>query len=133
MIGIAWGFTEPLVSVFNGEGNEALQTMAEEGLRLYFIGFLFAGINIVSAVYLGAVEQAMPSFFIAMSRGVAGNSVFCLPPFRSVWHAGHLAGISGGRRGYLPFDSGFHVAEPKGKNKRSGIIIKCHLKKATSP
>ena len=76
MIAIAWGFTEPLVSVFNGEGNEALQTMAEEGLRLYFIGFLFAGINIVSAVYLGAVEQPMPSFFIAMTRGVVAILIF---------------------------------------------------------
>ena len=76
MIAIAWAFTEPLVSVFNGEGNEALQTMAEEGLRLYFIGFLFAGINIVSAVYLGAVEQPMPSFIIAMARGVAAILFF---------------------------------------------------------
>lgn len=76
MNGIAWGFTEPLVSVFNGEGNQTLQVMAEEGLRLYFIGFLFAGINIVSAVYLGAVEQAMPSFVIAISRGVAAILLF---------------------------------------------------------
>ena len=76
MIAIAWVFTEPLVTVFNGEGNETLQTMAEEGLRLYFIGFLFAGINIVSAVYLGAVEQPMPSFIIAMARGVVAILFF---------------------------------------------------------
>lgn len=36
-----------ITAVFNGEGNQVLASYAENGLRLYFIGFLFAGMNIV--------------------------------------------------------------------------------------
>lgn len=40
-------YAPAITAVFNGEGNQVLASYAENGLRLYFIGFLFAGMNIV--------------------------------------------------------------------------------------
>lgn len=39
--------------------------MTVKGLKLYFIGFLFAGINIVGTGYLSATEQAGWAFAAA--------------------------------------------------------------------
>lgn len=60
----------PMVTaVFNGEHNQMLAGYAENGLRLYFIGFLFAGINIVGTAILSAVESAKYAFAASISRG----------------------------------------------------------------
>lgn len=84
LIAVSWGFTESLASVFNKEGDSVMQEMAETGLRYYFPGFLFAGLNIVSAVYLGAVERSVASFLIALSRGVVAIVVFAVV-LSSLW------------------------------------------------
>lgn len=65
-------FPSQLVSLFNSEGNAALQAIAEPGLRLYFIGFLFVGFNFVAAALLGATEQASASFRVSFFRGCLG-------------------------------------------------------------
>lgn len=65
-------FPTQLVSLFNSEGNAALQAIAEPGLKLYFIGFLFVGFNFVSAALLGATEQAGASFRVSFFRGCLG-------------------------------------------------------------
>lgn len=78
LVAVTWGFTSSLASIFNKEGDMAMQAMAEDGLRYYFPGFLFAGLNMVSAVYLGAVERATASFAIALSRGVIGIIFFAV-------------------------------------------------------
>ena len=49
LIGAVYGFTDSLVSLFNSEHSAELAAYAHTGMRLYFIGFLFAGINIVGA------------------------------------------------------------------------------------
>ncbi len=58
-----------LVSLFIREGSAALAALAGPGLRLYFTGFFFAGINQVAASFLGASEQEKSAFFIALLRG----------------------------------------------------------------
>ena len=78
LVAVAWGFASPLASAFNQEGDPAMQAMAETGLRYYFPGFLFAGINMVSAVYLGAVERAAASFAVALCRGAVAIVVFAV-------------------------------------------------------
>ncbi len=42
---------EPLTAVFNGEHDPQLAAYAESGLRIYFTGFLFAGVNMVTAAF----------------------------------------------------------------------------------
>lgn len=65
-----FGFTEGLVSLFNSENNRELAAYAFRGMRLYFIGFLFAGLNIVGTGYLSATERARPAFVASVLRGV---------------------------------------------------------------
>ncbi|MDO5416269.1 MAG: MATE family efflux transporter [Lachnospiraceae bacterium] len=65
----AWIFTGPLVALFNQEGNLQLAEMAHQGLRLYFIGFIWCGVNIVSAAYFSAVERPGASFVLSSMRG----------------------------------------------------------------
>ena len=65
-------FTPQLVEVFNSEHDPMLARMAEEGLHLYFIGFLFVGVNIITAAYLAAIEEAAKSFRISIFRGMIG-------------------------------------------------------------
>ena len=62
-------FAPVVTAVFNGEHNQMLADYAENGLRLYFIGFLFAGINIVGTSILSAVESTGYAFAASISRG----------------------------------------------------------------
>lgn len=65
-------FASILVRCFNGEGNVVLQELAEEGLKLYFIGFLFVGYNYLTASYFSATERPKQSFTVAVFRGFVG-------------------------------------------------------------
>ena len=59
----------PIGGIFNREHNMALQQMAEQGLKLYFIGFFFAGINIVGTSLLSSVEAAGWAMAASLLRG----------------------------------------------------------------
>lgn len=61
---------EGIVAVFNSGHDEQMASYAVEGIHLYFIGFLFAGYNIVGTGYLSAVGSASWAFFASISRGV---------------------------------------------------------------
>lgn len=69
-------FAPAVVSVFNSENNSALASYAETGLRIYFTGFLFAGINIVGSAALSAVESVKAAFAASILRGFVAISVF---------------------------------------------------------
>ena len=62
-------FSDQVIAVFNSEHNTALIPLAREGLRLYFIGFFFAGINIVMTAYLSAVELPKQGTSLSLLRG----------------------------------------------------------------
>ena len=62
-------FTDPLVSLFNSEKSVELAEYAHSGMRLYFIGFLFAAFNIVGSGYLSATEHAKEAFVTSIMRG----------------------------------------------------------------
>lgn len=57
-----------IVSMFNSEGNQQLAQLAVGGLRIYFLGFFFAGINIVTAAFFSAVWQAKKAFAVSILR-----------------------------------------------------------------
>lgn len=61
--------SERIVSVFNSENNPQIAQMADKGLKIYFIGFIFVGINIVTAMFLSAIENSKKSFIISIARG----------------------------------------------------------------
>lgn len=58
-----------ITDFFNSEGNELLASYSVTGIRLYFIGILFSGLNIVGSSFLSAVENARTAFIISVLRG----------------------------------------------------------------
>lgn len=87
-----WIFTKNIVNIFNSEQNSQLEKLAIEGLRLYFIGFLFAGINIVCSSFYSATDNAIWAFIISVVRGFAAIIICAiimskLMGMRGVWLA----------------------------------------------
>jgi putative MATE family efflux protein len=60
---------DTIIGIFNSEQNLEIALIAKTGLRIYFLGFIFAGINIVIAMYLSATENAKDAFIISIARG----------------------------------------------------------------
>ena len=69
-------WAKPMAGIFNREHDAMLATLAEQGLRLYFTGFLFAGLNIVGTNILSAVESVQWAFAASVSRGFIAILVF---------------------------------------------------------
>ena len=65
---LTWSMTDPLIQIFNQEQNAELLHYAHSGLRLYFLGFLFAGINILLVAYFSAVAQPKPAIAGSLLR-----------------------------------------------------------------
>lgn len=68
--GISFFFAEPIVAVFNKDGQKELAEVAVRGLRIYFVAFFFTGVNIITAAYLSAVTKAKPAFLLSILRGI---------------------------------------------------------------
>lgn len=58
-----------ITAVFNSEGNPALAAIAAPGLRIYFTGGLFAGLNIVLSIYFTSTDNVSPANLISLLRG----------------------------------------------------------------
>lgn len=62
-------FPESITSLFNREQDALLTKLASEGMRLYFVAFLFMGANIVTSSFFASIEKPMQSFVISIIRG----------------------------------------------------------------
>lgn len=60
----------PIVALFNVEKDAALSAIAAPGMKLYFSGFLFAGINLILGAAFAAMEEAGKAFLISITRGL---------------------------------------------------------------
>ena len=69
MVALVWTFTDPFIAVFNSENNQLLLEYAHTGLRLYFLGFLFAGVNIMLVAYFSATANPRPAIIGSLLRG----------------------------------------------------------------
>lgn len=58
-----------IVNIFNSEQNIMLAQYAEIGVKLYFIGIFFAGLNIVGSSFFSATENVKGAFWISILRG----------------------------------------------------------------
>lgn len=65
-----------LVSIFNSEQSAKLAAIASIGIRLYFIGFLFAFFNIVTSGFYSAIGKGKESSMIAFFRGVIAIVIY---------------------------------------------------------
>lgn len=68
-------FAPALTEAFNSEGSGELAAYAVPGMRLYFLGFLLAAVNIVKSGFYSAVGKGYLSSVIALSRGFLSITV----------------------------------------------------------
>ncbi|QEJ94518.1 MATE family efflux transporter [Treponema phagedenis] len=69
MYAVLFMFTKDVVTIFNAEKLIELEQIASRGIRIYFLGFFFAGMNIVVLLYQAAIERVHSSFLISTLRG----------------------------------------------------------------
>ena len=70
LYGIIFGATDALVDVFNSESSARMAQFAHMGMRLYFVGYFFAGFNIVAAGYLSATNRPVEASVTSICRGM---------------------------------------------------------------
>lgn len=70
VVAVSYGFNDGIVSLFNKSGDPQLQSIAKEGIIIYFLGFFPGSINIVLAGYFSAMERAEKGFLISLLRGL---------------------------------------------------------------
>ena len=62
-------FASPIAALFNSQGDPALQRIAVEGIRLYFIGLPFVGLNTVLVMYFTSTQRPAPAQLLSLCRG----------------------------------------------------------------
>lgn len=65
-----WGSTRLLSDLFNSEGSPVLRALSMQGLRIYFTGYFFCGLNVFIASSLNAQSRALPAMILSLCRGV---------------------------------------------------------------
>lgn len=78
IVGAIFLATNPLISLFNSEQSAELARYADDGIRLYFLGYLVAGINIVLVAYFSAVDKPKPAITGSLLRGVVAIIFFAI-------------------------------------------------------
>ena len=68
---VVFGATDALVGVFNSENSAQMAAFAHTGMRLYFIGYFFAGFNIAASGYLSATNRPAEASITSICRGMA--------------------------------------------------------------
>ena len=75
---VVFGATDALVGIFNSENSIRMAQFAHMGMRLYFIGYFFAGFNIVAAGYLSATNRPVEASVTSICRGMVAIVVCSL-------------------------------------------------------
>lgn len=67
---LVYAFSDPLAMAFNRDRDPVLNQMAVFGMRIYFLGFFFAGVNMVVSAYFSAVELPSRGLTISIIRAL---------------------------------------------------------------
>ena len=81
---LIWTATDTLIGIFNSENNVQLLNYAHTGLRLYFLGFIVAGINVVLVAYFSAVDEPKIAIIGSFLRGIAAI-ILCAIVLAKLW------------------------------------------------
>lgn len=84
LVAAVWKFTDPFVAIFNSKGNQALAYYAHDGLRLYFLGYFIAGINIFLIGFFAATARVRQAFVASMLRGAIAIAI-CAILMATLW------------------------------------------------
>lgn len=68
---VVFFYAPDITAFFNSEQNELLQSIAVDGIKLYFTACPFAGFNIILSVYFTSIEYPVPAHIISVLRGFA--------------------------------------------------------------
>lgn len=68
LIGIL--FPKVLISIFSNDSS--LIDITTRGIYLYFIAFMFMGVNILTTIYFQSIEKHKASTIMSISRGIGG-------------------------------------------------------------
>ena len=90
-IAIGYLATDYLVAIF-GITSPDIVALSSEGIKLFFLGYIFMGINFVYMTYYQSIGQIKPSIGITLFRGfiLLGVMLLVLPPFigiKGIWLA----------------------------------------------
>lgn len=66
---ILYFYASDIAFIFNKENDNVLQTMAVEGLKVYFTAIPFLGFNIIISIVFISMEKAVPAQIISLCRG----------------------------------------------------------------
>ena len=69
LYGLLFFGADMVAGIFNREGVAALQSLASQGIRLYFLAVLFSGFNLFFVNYFAASNQAVFAQIVAGLRG----------------------------------------------------------------
>lgn len=72
-------FPQQIIGAFNKENSMILYQTAYEGMKIYFLSFIFTGMNITIISYFSAKAKARPSFIISLTRGLILIPLFLFP------------------------------------------------------
>ena len=83
-------FSNNLVAVFNGENDLLLAELADAGIKIYFVGFFFAGVNIIASSFFSSMEKPKSAFIISLLRGCvvlvpAAAALAALAGMNGIW------------------------------------------------
>ena len=78
LYGVVFAYTDTLTALFNSENSALMAEFAHSGMRIYFVGYFFAGCNIVAAGYLGAVNRPAEASITSLCRGMVAIVVCSL-------------------------------------------------------
>lgn len=67
---ILYFYASDIAFIFNKENDNTLQTMAVEGLKVYFTATPFLGFNIIISIVFISMEKALPAQIISLCRGL---------------------------------------------------------------
>lgn len=65
-------FAPEMIQIFNQEQNTLLQSIAERGIKIYFVSFLFLGYNFITTAWFSATEFVSYSLKLSFFRGCIG-------------------------------------------------------------
>lgn len=90
-IAIGYLATDYLVAIF-GITSPDIVALSSEGIKLFFLGYIFMGINFVYMTYYQSIGQIKPSIGITLFRGfiLLGVMLLVLPPLfgiKGIWLA----------------------------------------------
>ena len=88
-----FGLTDTLVSWFNSENSVQMAQYAHTGMRMYFVGYFFAGFNIMAAGYLSAVNRPVEALRHLYLPGHGGHCDLLAGAQRGVRDAGCMGGL----------------------------------------